>query len=395
MDENTFRRPEPEDHDLPEKAPENLPREDRDFPASAYIDNAASVFNLPGESDEAGGQSGGGPRTRRISPQNDAFGAGRGSHVIPGDFPSDDPIPPVSPGQGPVPPVPPAQAPAEGEASVAPESDPPEDGGTSGKPKRGVRKKRFYVLLAVCLSVVVLAAGGVLYYLLNGNPFAGTSARIRVSSKMPESTEEIVDFYRVAANAVAKDGLAGFHRKQWQTISDLNLTGIELVDNIISGVLRQYVTPDDRATSESFSRGTREATDAFPAFTLKDLSYVKSASCIRVGDHYQISIVFQHEDTPDSHSSFLGQVTDTVIFWDTQIEPILNGISQLREYEDIHMDYSDVTISAEIGTDGRFISVRHTAPAEISIGSARIGIFTFSNKSLKLESDAEYTDFLY
>ena len=159
--------------------------------------------------------------------------------------------------------------------------------------------------------------------------------------------------------------------------------------------VRQNGTPEERAKSESFTKETQEARDAFPAFTLEDLSYVKTASCVRVGDNYQITIVFQHEDTPNEQDSFLGQVTDAVIFWDTQIEPILAEISQLKAYEDVHVDFTDMTIEAEVGADGRFVSVRHTAPAEMTIGSARIGIFTFTDKSLHLESVAEYTDFRY
>ena len=257
------------------------------------------------------------------------------------------------------------------------------------------KKINFSLLLAVCLSLVAVAAGAVLFFLLHGNPFAKETARINVPSAMPETAEEIVDFYRIAANAVAQNGMAGFRKKRWQTVSDLELTGIELVDGIVNGILRQYVTPAERARSETFTKETAEAKAAFPAFTLKDLSYVKSAACTRVGENYQLTIVFQHEDTPRSKDSFLGQATNAVVFWDTQIEPVLEEISQLRAYEDVHVDFHDVTIAAEVTSDGQFLSLRHTAPADITIGSARFSIFTFTDKSLQLESTVEYTDFRY
>lgn len=397
MEERMFRAPEPEDHDLPEASAAEERREDGDLPASAYISHAASVFNFSGEPGEAEvPQAGAPPHTRRVNhsgftredPDGDVIGNGYSNG-------GDGPVPPFLQKDDPVPPFIPDNKPAAEEVHTPVLPDPdlmPEEARTD---QRGSRTKRFYVLLAVGLSIVALAAAAVLFFLIHGHPFAAEPGRINVPSAMPETTEEIVDFYRIAAGAVTRDGLAGFRRKQWQTISDVNLTGISLVDNIINGVLRQYVTPEERARSETFARETQEARDAFPAFTLEDLSYIKTASCAREGDNYQITIVFQHEDTPNEQDSFLGQVTDAVIFWDTQIEPILAEISQLKAYEDVHVDFTDMTIEAEVGADGRFVSVRHTAPAEMTIGSARIGIFTFTDKSLHLESVAEYTDFRY
>jgi hypothetical protein len=396
MDERIFRAPEPEDNDLPDASAAGDLREDGDLPASAYISHAASLFNFsgdPGESEEPPADE---PHTRRVNhsgfTREDPDGA-VGRDAAPGG--EDGPVPPFLQTDGPVPSFIPEEKPApeSGRAPVVP--DPalmPEE---AGKNQRGGKPKRFYVLLAVGLSVAVLAGAAVLFFLLHGNPFKTETGRINVPSSMPETTEEIVGFYRIAADAVARDGLAGFRRKQWQTISDVNLTGIGLVDDIVNGALRQYVTPEGRAKSESFPKETQEAKEAFPAFALKDLSYVKSASCVRVGDHYQITIVFHHEDTPNEKDSFLGQVTDAVIFWDAQIEPILEDISQLRAYEDVHVDFTDMTIEAEIRTDGRFVSVRHNAPATMTIGSARIGIFTFTDKSLRLESTVSYTDFRY
>lgn len=396
MDEPIFRAPVPEDNDLTDAAPAGDRREDGNLPSSAYISHAASMFNLSGDPTGDDDQRGDDPlHTRRVTPPGSSYGAededpvdsrtsGAGNTPVPPFLQKDDSVPVSSEeisGTG------------EGRTHTVPEPAPEQE--VPAEKKRGDRSKRFYVLLAVGLSVVVLAAAAVLFFLIHGNPFAAESGRINVPSSMPETTEEIVDFYRIAANAVARDGLAGFRRKQWQTISDVNLTGIGLVDDIINGVLRQYVTPEERAESETFSTESGKAMEAFPPFALKDLSYVKSASCVRVGETYQITIVFQHEDNPMEKDSFLGQVTDAVIFWDTQIEPILEGISQLRAYEDVHVDFTDMTIEAEIRTDGRFISVRHTAPATMTIGSARIGIVTFTDKSLRLESTASYTDFRY
>ena len=113
------------------------------------------------------------------------------------------------------------------------------------------------------------------------------------------------------------------------------------------------------------------------------------------GENYLVTIVFNDEDTPSEADSFLGKVTDTVFFWDTQIEPILADISQLKAYSDLHVRYRDMTITAEISEEGRFTSVRHSVAADVDIGSARVSIFTFKDKYLHFKSSAEYTDFVY
>ena len=434
MDENTFRAPEPEDHDLQHSdvAPDAVGidgrfREDHDLPGADYISHASAIFNFTEEPEPEKGKAAEAelvePQTRVVTSapysREDPLlkrdtaprpvAVNNAERYAPTEpparettfFPEEGPIPPflaqkpsVSPHASPVAPAPVAaqskfdrSAAAVPDASLMPE--------ITEKAAQRSPSKGFFVLLAVCLSLVAVAAGAVLFFLLHGNPFAKETARINVPSAMPETAEEIVDFYRIAANAVAQNGMAGFRKKRWQTVSDLELTGIELVDGIVNGILRQYVTPAERARSETFTKETAEAKAAFPAFTLKDLSYVKSAACTRVGENYQLTIVFQHEDTPRSKDSFLGQATNAVVFWDTQIEPVLEEISQLRAYEDVHVDFRDVTIAAEVTSDGQFLSLRHTAPADITIGSARFSIFTFTDKSLQLESTVEYTDFRY
>ena len=411
MDEHTFRAPEPEDNDLPEAAADPVAenaaqtaapdeREDNDLPASDYIDRASSLFHLSGLSAQSDA-IGDGP-TRQVRspafPRSEAEAPSAGNLNTVYADPSEGPLPPFL--QGTAPPEPrqaasaaPAPSPAAASSPVPPDAAlMPE---SSEGPDAGKKNKLRWTLLACGLALLALAAGAVLFYLVKGNPFAAPATHINVPTAMPQTEREIVDFYRIAVNAVKKDGLAGYRKKTWQSVSALELTGIEFVDNLLGNIFEEYVTPENRAASATYEKGSEEAKAQFPAFTLTDLSYVKSADCVRVGDAYQITVVFQHEDTPTAKNSFLGQATDAVIFWDTQIEPALEEISQLHDWSDVHVDYVDMTITAEIGADGRFRSLRHDAPAEVTIGSARLGIFTFTDKSLHLESAANYTDFRY
>lgn len=410
MDENTFRAPEPEDNDLPQAAETaaasaaQTEREDNDLPASDYIDRASSLFHFSGDPAAVGGDAPADLPTRQV--RSTAYTR------------SEPPVPPTGsagyadPAEGPLPPFLQRKAPIElrqvNSAAPAPvpvsspvstPSPAPPNAAlmpdTSEEPVGEKDGKTRWILLACGLALLALAAGAILFFLVKGNPFAKPTAHIDVPAAMPQTEQEIVDFYRIAVNAVKKDGLAGYRKKTWQSVSALDLTGLEFVDSLLGNIFDEYVTLEDRAVSTTFDKGTEEAKARFPAFTLKDLSYIKSADCVRVGSTYQITIVFQHEDTPTEKHSFLGQATDAVIFWDTQIEPILEEISQLHAWSDVHVDYVDMTITAEISADGRFISLRHDAPAEVTIGSARLGIFTFTDKSMRLESAATYTDFRY
>ena len=417
MDENTFRAPEREDRDLPPSEESGSAdagggtgrREDRDLPAEAYIEHASTMFNFERREE--------GERLTRVAAVPPAGGGQDPS------FPSEDRIreedkkrenaryPSQTPGQGGGTPAPPWIKSGEG--------DPPEgrekDGGSSapqapdpslmperteeeaGKDRQMKRLKR--IVAGLCV-VIVLLAGAVIFILRNGGAGAGADKDKAGSDAegtfvRPQTASEIADFYQKAVNKVKKEGEAGYRRKSWQTISELNLTGIEFADNMISSVFDEYFTPEENAKTETYTKGTEFAKSRFPGFELQDDSVILSAGCVPSGSNYRITLVFNGEDTPTEADSFLGKVSDTVLLWDTQIEPILTDISQLKAYSDLHIRYHDMTITAELSQDARFVSLKHFVVADVDIGSARVSIFTFKDKYLHFESIAEYTDFVY
>ena len=403
MDEKMFRAPEPEDNALPQPeaaagaAAGGPDREDGDLPGEAYIEHASAMFNFtaPEEEDrrtrvvQTGSPEGpvppaspavekhepryalGAPAADGVSPTPPWLGnddsQGSGSVPVPGE----DADPPV---------------PATPDETLLPE--PSVEAGKDGQTKR-----LKWIVVGLC-ALIVLLTGAVIFILWGGNADK-TSPSGFVAVPMPQTAAEIADFYKKAVDAVKQDGAAGYRRKAWQTISELNLTGIAFVDDIISGVFDDYVTPAENAKAETYTKGTEFAKARFPGFGLDDYSVIRSAECTASGSNYLIKLVFDAEDTPNENDSFLGKVTDTVFFWDTQIEPILADISQLKAYSDVHVRYHDLTVTAEISAEGRFVSLKHTVPADVDIGSARISIFTFTDKYLHFESTAEYTDFVY
>lgn len=383
MDKKLFSAPEPEDNDLPASVSvPAAPREDNDLPGESYIDNAAALFNFTGGEDrpEAGPASA--PSYVNVPP---AAPFGDDGNTDGGETPTPPWLAAGDGGPDDAPPEADAAQPAAPDPSLMPEE---------AEVKKADRQK-LYKTLALVLAAVAVALAGTLTLLLfkfGWLPIGGDPSA--VVYEQPQTAAEIAGFYQIAIETAKKNG-AGYRKKAWQTVSDMNLTGIALVDGIVSGTLEEYFTPENAAKTEKYEKDTAEAKQNLPAFTLKDTSYIKSAECVRVGNNYQLALVFQHEDTPSGSGSFLAGVTDTVFLWDSRIKPVLDGISQLKAYEDVHVDYTDVTITAEITNTGRIVSMTHTAPAEVSVGSARISIFTFSDRSFHFESTAVYRDFDY
>ncbi|MBQ6119706.1 MAG: hypothetical protein IJK98_10770 [Clostridia bacterium] len=409
MDERVFREPEPEDRELPEREPaggdaEKSPdgREDHDLPGTAYIDHASAMFNFGGRPEE--------DRRTRVAPVPPAGRAGeetaaperepsaRPPRYAPGAPAADEgsPTPPwLAKQPEAAAPFPSAEEPpAENPSGPAP-PDPsllPDPPGKDGNDRQTKRMK--WIILGLC-AVIVLLAGAVIVILKGGAGEEVLPGGTEEAFVMPRTASEIADFYKRAVNRVKEEGQAGYRRRSWQTISELNLTGITFVDGIISGAFDQYVVPPESAETETYTKGTEFAKARFPGFRLEDYSVIRSAECVASGSNCLVTLVFDDEDTPNEADSFLGKVTDAVFFWDTQIVPILSDISQLKAYSGVHVRYHDFTVTAELSQDGRFVSLKHTVPAEVDIGSARVGIFTFRDKYLHFESTAEYTDFVY
>lgn len=410
MDDRYFREPVRENAEPPSSesgvgdvSGATEEREDHDLPAGSYINHASAIFNFNG-----GGKA---EQKTRIAPASTAS-MPQESAARPEKKETEDRYAPGAPAQSGLPPTPPwmnsGQNGAESPSVPPPENtkepfspvlpdpslmpDIPEDRKTDRQAKR-----LKWVIAGLCV-IIALLTGLVVFILKSGDGDSGTVEPVSEQTKefvLPQTVPEIAAFYQTAVNKVKKDGMAGYRRKSWQEISEFNLTGITFVDDIISGVFDEYVTPAENAVAETYTKGTEFAKARFPGFELPEESVIRQATCVPYGENYLVTIVFNDEDTPSEADSFLGKVTDTVFFWDTQIEPILADISQLKAYSDLHVRYRDMTITAEISEEGRFTSVRHSVAADVDIGSARVSIFTFKDKYLHFKSSAEYTDFVY
>lgn len=210
--------------------------------------------------------------------------------------------------------------------------------------------------------------------------------------------ESIIAFYAEAANRVKNDEAADYTKKVWQEITDINL-GSDIANSTAKNTAKLFMKTEDNPTITHYPRGEEKSIEKFPGWTLTDLDKVISATCtVTEGGNYKIVIVMEDEDTPVEGSSFLEQVTSTLMFWGT-LEETLNGSlmkNVLNDYEDIHIIFRNFTIEAEITPDGKFVYLDHTADVDVTIGYAKILYFyTIENGSGHMWNFSKFYDFIY
>lgn len=223
-----------------------------------------------------------------------------------------------------------------------------------------------------------------------------TTAAPQQGNKMPATTQEITDFYKKAVDDI-KAGKAGYIKKEWQNVDAVNIGG-SLVNNAVTGVLGSFMTTEDEAGAQDCAKGSDDAKNRIAAWTLTDLTKVKSATCVADGSNYKITIIMHDEDTPKKQGSVLGQVTSALLYWedieetlttDPTVTKILTGFSG------IHVIYKGYKIEAVMTPDGQFISIDHTADVDIIIGEAKIIGIPIKDKSGHMWNYCKFYDFKY
>ena len=212
---------------------------------------------------------------------------------------------------------------------------------------------------------------------------------------VPTGKNAIADFYKAAINKVKNDAAAGYVKKEWQSISNLNITGIGTVDNKIAEIVGGYMTTAEQAEDQNSAKGSDDAKNRFPGFTA-DYNNIASAECTAgANGNYNIKIVSVKEDTPKKQGSIMGTFTSSYLAWEDITTEIDNNVSIVKDYKDTTHLYYTVVIEAEITPDGKFVSMKHTTGCDIQIDSAKILIATLKNKQAHLDNFCTYTNFSY
>ena len=216
------------------------------------------------------------------------------------------------------------------------------------------------------------------------------------ASGMPTAKNDVINFYKKAVDDVQKNGKAGYIKKEWQAIGNLNVTGNGTVDGIIEKTVGNYATTEENAEDQVCPKGDQKAKDYFPAFSLTDYSKVKSATCTKASNgNYNVTIVLNEEDTPRKGKSFIGQATNSILYWEDIESELQNLSSVVKGYDNVHVLYKTYTFEAEITPDGKFVSLKHTANVDITIGMAKVLFLTLENKSAHMDNYCTYTNFEY
>ncbi|MBR3767732.1 MAG: hypothetical protein IKL10_05780 [Clostridia bacterium] len=218
------------------------------------------------------------------------------------------------------------------------------------------------------------------------------------STGMPSTTAEVVEFYKKAVNDLKNNAVAGYTKKEWQAVDQINITGIGFVDDAIVGVLGNFMTVEADAQEQISEKGSDDVKNRIGGWTLTDLSKVASAKCEAAGSNYKITIVMQDEDTPKKSGSVLGQVTNSLLYWEDIEDTLKNDPTVtkiLTSYSGIHVIYKGYKIVAEMTPDGKFISIDHLADVDIKIGEAKVLIATIKNKSAHMVNTCKFYNFKY
>lgn len=220
-------------------------------------------------------------------------------------------------------------------------------------------------------------------------PAAPATTAAPAASAMPSTPQQILDFYKAAVNKV-KGGAAGVHKESWQTIGDLNISGIGPVDNLIKNEVGKRMHPESDKLVEDEAKGSEEAKKRIPTCDLTDVSKIASATCTNNGGNYAIKIVMQDEDTPmNASSSFLAKITDNLLYKEN-IDSELGGIGAISDAQ-YHVIYKGTTIECVIKPDGTFVSMSHTTHADIVVNSVKILVATLKDKNAHMDGFATYS----
>ena len=220
-----------------------------------------------------------------------------------------------------------------------------------------------------------------------------TAAPAPSTPTVPTTKDEIVAFFAKAVNDIKNNGSASYNKKEYQTMGDINVTGIGAVDNAIKGVAGNYFKGEDQVDLQVAEKGTDSSKDKMHGWPLSDTSKVVSATLNQNGGNYDITIVMQDEDTPHKGGGSHLDAVGSVLLWE-DIDKELQGVSILSNDENIHVRYTNYTITATISPDGKLSALRHHTDISIDIGSAKILFATLKDKHVALENTMVYSNFV-
>ncbi len=207
------------------------------------------------------------------------------------------------------------------------------------------------------------------------------------SNNATDKTAELVKQYTDAAKAV-KAGKAGFSRKTWQAIQEVNLGS--LGDKLLP-IIQKFMTTEEEATVKTFTKA--EAKDKMPAstFTVAD---VASATSTAKGNNTVITIILKDEQSPtkDAPTGVAAAAGHEILYMEDVKKEISENYSFIKLSNE-SMTYKGFKIVAEVTKDGKLVDVMMSCPGYLA-ATVSVAIVTLNADGI-LNFYSHYSNFKY
>jgi len=151
---------------------------------------------------------------------------------------------------------------------------------------------------------------------------AETTTKAAAAPALPQGKAEILAAYTKVVDKVKID-MPEYKSNDWQTMSNVDMNGVLYA--AVSGLAKQFLETKEESSPGTQTAGNHAKWFAMPTDTLKkgcvltDTSKIESASCVKSGDNYVITITLIEEKdpirdmaNPSSVSSWHGKLFDVI-----------------------------------------------------------------------------------
>lgn len=181
---------------------------------------------------------------------------------------------------------------------------------------------------------------------------------------MPETTEEIVEYYKNAINNAKANGQNVVRVKD----GAINYNGVVRAGNLSSvaeTLMGMFMVPDANSIEATDTPWTAEELPPSGAQSNLTAAGVKSATIVEDGDYFIVTIVANDASNPRAGDDGVGSISSVIE--ESQITGAIGSVPGL-ELNNISIDYEDVTAIATIDkTTGYMVALTTSSPCYLSL----------------------------
>ncbi len=208
--------------------------------------------------------------------------------------------------------------------------------------------------------------------------------------------------YQKAANAIHERGIAGYNKKNWQHIDDqfdVQSSNSQLngdLSRLYTDLLRDFMTTEEEAEVKVNAKGSDDAKNRMP-YSLCSSSCVKSATAVRSGSNYVVTIVMRDQVNPSYRDSDgIGVMSRDFLDYKDVVSTVENDQTVSKVVRDLDgtINYKDYTIVATMNEKGQFINIKHYGVAYLNADLDSVGWGSIDIRGTT-SFYSVYSDFVY